>query len=141
MLRGQIGREKFWAGIREYYRRFRDSNASTADFEAVMEEVSGADLGWFFRQWLYRPGSPAVEGSWRYDAASGKVELELDQTQPGDPYRLPLEIGVGDKIEKVELTQKRQTFQIAVAKEPAAVVLDPNVWMLIDFHFPSEPRR
>ena len=28
VLRGQIGTEKFWAGIREYYRRFRDSNAS-----------------------------------------------------------------------------------------------------------------
>ena len=31
MLRGQIGTEKFWDGIREYYRRYRDGNASTAD--------------------------------------------------------------------------------------------------------------
>ena len=30
MLRGQIGTEKFWAGIREYYHRYRDSNASSA---------------------------------------------------------------------------------------------------------------
>ena len=33
MLRGQIGTANFWAGIREYYRRYRDSNASTDDFE------------------------------------------------------------------------------------------------------------
>ena len=39
MLRGQIGTEKFRAGIREYYRRFRDGNASTADLENVMEEA------------------------------------------------------------------------------------------------------
>jgi aminopeptidase N len=138
MLRGQIGTDKFWAGIREYYRRFRDSNASTADFQAVMEEVSGVDLGWFFRQWLYRPGSPVVEGSWRYDAASGKVEIELTQTQPGDPYRLPLEVAIADKIEKVEFTQKRQTFQLPAPKAPSSVILDPNTWLLIDSRFASE---
>src|ERR1044071_6740673 len=36
-LRGVIGTEKFWAGIREYYRRYRDRNASTDDFHKVME--------------------------------------------------------------------------------------------------------
>src|SRR6185503_10652625 len=61
MLRGQVGTEKFWAGIRDYYRRYRDGNASTADFRRVMEENSGQDLGWFFEQWLYRAGSPAEE--------------------------------------------------------------------------------
>ena len=30
MLRGQIGTEKFWQGIRDYYHRYRDSNASSA---------------------------------------------------------------------------------------------------------------
>jgi aminopeptidase N len=136
MLRGQIGTEKFWAGIREYYRRYRDGNASTADFEKAMEDVSGAGLDWFFKQWLYRAGSPTVEGTWRYNAASGKVELELSQTQSGDAFRLPLEVGLaGDgaaKIERIEMTQKRQTFEIPAAKEPASVTLDPNVWILMD---------
>lgn len=136
MLRGQIGTEKFWAGIREYYRRYRDGNASTADFEKVMEDVSGADLGWFFKQWLYRAGSPTVEGTWRYNAATGKVEIQLSQTQSGDAFRLPLEVGVtGDgpaKIEKIEMTQKRQTFEVPTAKEPTTVALDPNVWILMD---------
>ena len=67
MLRGVIGTEKFWAGIREYYRRFRDSNASTEDLRRVMEETSGADLGWFFQQWLLRAGSPVVSGGWKYN--------------------------------------------------------------------------
>ena len=31
--------------------------------------ASGQDLRWFFTQWLRRPGSPALEGGWRYDAA------------------------------------------------------------------------
>ncbi len=100
MLRGQSGTEKFWEGIREYYRRYRDSNASTDDFRQVMEEISGADLGWFFRQWLYRAGSPVVEGGWRYNAAAKMIEIELAQTQPGDAFRLPLEVGVGARMRR-----------------------------------------
>jgi len=135
VLRGQIGTEKFWAGIREYYRRYRDRNASTADFEKVMEEVSGQDLGWFFRQWMYRAGSPVVEGGWRYDAATKKVTIDLAQTQPGDAYRLPLEIGIGGKTQKIEMDRKQQTFEIAADAEPASVELDPNTWLLMDARF------
>ena len=132
MLRGEIGDEKFWAAIREYYRRYRDSNATTADFERTVEEVSGADLHWFFQQWLYRPGSPVVEGVWHYDAAAKKVMLDLNQTQPGDSYRLPIEVGVGGKVEKVQFMQMQQHFEIAADAEPSSVELDPNVWLLID---------
>ncbi len=133
MLRGQLGTEKFWAGIREYYRRFRDSNASTADFEKVMEEISGQNLDWFFKQWVYRPGSPALQGGWRYN--SGKIEVDLTQTQPGDPYRLPLELSLGDSIAKIEMTAKHQTFELPATREPASVMLDPNIWILADVKF------
>ncbi len=138
MLRGEIGDEKFWAAIREYYRRYRDSNASTADFERAVEETSGQDLHWFFQQWLYRAGSPVVEGAWHYDAAAKKVLLDLTQTESGAPYRLPLDVAVmlpgaaAAKIEKVQFTGKQQHFEIAAEQEPAAVELDPNVWLLID---------
>jgi aminopeptidase N len=132
VLRGQIGTEKFWTGIREYYRRYRDANASTADFRRVMEEVSGADLGWFFDQWLYRAGTPVVEGVWRFDAAAKKIVISLSQRQPGEPYRLPMEVAVGAKIERIEMTQRQQDFEIAADQEPAAVTLDPNTWILME---------
>jgi aminopeptidase N len=132
MLRGQLGTEKFWAGIREYYRRYRDGNASTADFERVMEETSGQDLKWFFDQWLRRPGSPVVEGTWAYDAGAKKLAVDLTQTQPGAAYRLPMEIRVGQKVEKVEFTAKQQRFEIASDAEPTGVEIDPNVWLLMD---------
>jgi aminopeptidase N len=140
MLRGAIGAEKFWAGIREYYRRYRDGNASSDDFRRVMEEASGVDLRWFFQQWLLGPGSPVVEGAWRYNPASKRIELELTQTQPGRAYRLPLEVGVtvagaAVTIEKIDLTQKQQRFEIASDREPGTVELDPNTWVLMDAKF------
>jgi len=131
MLRERMGDEKFWTGIRDYYRRYRDSNASTDDFRRVMEEVSGQDLTWFFRQWLTRAGSPVVEGKWTYNAAARQVEIDLVQTQPGDAYRLPLKIGTGERSEKIEMTEKRQRFQFAVKAEPAQVALDPQTRVLM----------
>jgi aminopeptidase N len=138
VLRGEIGTEKFWTGIREYYRRYRDGSASTDDFRKVMEEVSGVDLGWFFRQWVYRAGSPVVEGGWRYDPAAKKVVIELAQKQGGEPYRLPLEVRVGRTIRRIEMTARGQRFDLAAEEAPSSVELDPNTWMLMDARFARE---
>ena len=79
-----------------------------------------------------RPGSPSVEWSWRYDAGAKKVEVSLAQTQPGEPYRLPLDISVGGKLQRIELASKAQTYTFAAEGAPAAVELDPNLWVLMD---------
>jgi aminopeptidase N len=135
MLRAQIGTPNFWAGVRDYYRRYRDSNASTTDFRRVMEENAGVDLGWFFDQWLKRPGSPVVEGGWRYNPAAKRIEVELAQTQPGDAFRLHIEIGIDSRTENLDMTQKQQRFEIPAASEPALVTLDPHTWVLMAAHF------
>jgi aminopeptidase N len=131
VLRGVIGTDKFWAGIREYYRRFRDSNASTEDLRHVMEEASGRDLRWFFQQWLVRAGSPAVEWWWRYNRETKKVEVTITQTQAGEAYRLPMDVSVGGNIQRVELTDKSQKFELPAEKAPGVVELDPGVWVLM----------
>jgi aminopeptidase N len=135
MLRGAIGTEKFWIGIRDYYRRYRNQNASTDDFRQVMEQAAGVPLQWFFDQWLTRAGMPALSGGWRYDAASKRVHIDI--AQAGEPYRLPLEIAlVGptgqSRIERVELTKTAGEFTFAAETEPASVVLDPNTWALME---------
>ncbi len=136
MLRGTIGTEKFWTGIRDYYSRYRNQNASTDDFRQVMERAAGTELTWFFDQWLKRPGMPALSGGWRYDAAAKQVQVELAQVQGGAPYRLPLELALVDakgqsRIERLELTAATGRFTFAADAEPASVTLDPNTWVLM----------
>lgn len=142
MLRKKVGDETFRAGIRDYYRRYRDANASTDEFRQVMEEQAGADLRWFFDQWLRRPDSPVLEGEWRYDAAGPHIEIRLKQTQPGDPYRLPLEIRVvmdGETLlERVKMDRKQQEFRLVVDRQPTDVVLDPDTWVLMQASFSKQ---
>jgi aminopeptidase N len=130
MLRAQMGTDAFWAGIREYYRRYRDSNASTDDFRRVMEETAHMDLSWFFQQWLKRPGNPVIAGSWRFDPMTHRIEMDLAQTQLGEPYRLPLDIGFSGRVERVELLENKQHFSIPADLAPSEIVLDPKTWLL-----------
>lgn len=138
MLRAEVGTEAFWTGMREYYRRYQNQNASTAELRTVFEQVSGKPLDWFFAQWLTRPGVPKLEGSWRYDAAKKQVEVTLTQAQAADPYRLNVDIGITatagalPKVERVEMAARTATMVFAVDGEPASVTVDPATWLLHD---------
>ncbi len=137
MLRSEIGDDRFWAGIRDYYARHRDGNVTTADFRAAMEQVSGRDLGAFFQQWLYRGGVPKLTGTWTWDAAAKQIVVELHQTQMGEPFRVPIEIGItvpGSRVrvERVELAARDGRYTFAAGVAPATVELDPGVKLLFD---------
>ena len=138
MLRGEVGTETFWTAIRDYYRRYRDANASTAELRAVFEQVSGKPLDGFFAQWLTRPGVPKIEGSWRYLASRKAVEITLTQNQPADPYRLGVDIGIfttpGElpRIERMDLSGRTATKMFTADAEPASVTIDPNTWLLME---------
>lgn len=139
MLREQVGTETFWRGIRDYYRRYMNATASTNDFRQVMEQASGQDLAWFFGQWLNRAGVPALEGSWRYDAAAREVVVTVRQTQASDPFRLSLGIGLVASdaalpiVRPMGITGRETTMRWAAPSAPAAVVLDPTVATLAEF--------
>jgi len=51
-LRIELGDEAFFAGARLWLQRYNDSTATSEDFQAVYEEVSGKDLDGFFQIWL-----------------------------------------------------------------------------------------
>lgn len=57
-LRQTVGDAIFFDILRTYYDRFKYSNADTADFITVAEEVSGQDLNDFFNLWLFSTDTP-----------------------------------------------------------------------------------
>lgn len=64
-LRARLGDEVFFRVLQTYYDRFKYSNATTGDFIAVAEEISGQQLDAFFDAWLYRlPLPPIPELGW-----------------------------------------------------------------------------
>jgi len=48
-----LGKPTFERALREYVRRWRFKHPQPADFFRTIENVSGRDLDWFWRDWVY----------------------------------------------------------------------------------------
>ncbi len=160
MLRGVLGDDTFWAGIRLYYARHRNANASSDDLRRAMEDACRAsaacpgedhDLTWFFHEWLNRGGVLQVTGGWRYDAAAHQLVVTLDQTQTTGLYRMPIEVGVtmppaapgpagtgrrgggpaAPPTARILLADRHATLTIPLDTAPADVQLDPHSWVTL----------
>jgi aminopeptidase N len=57
-LRMELGDQTFFAGTHLWLQRYDNSSATSEDFQAVFEEVSGRDLDSFFDTWLHNPAKP-----------------------------------------------------------------------------------
>lgn len=82
MLHTIVGAETFRAGSDLYFERFDGSAATTEDFVAVMEEVSGEDLNQF-RLWYTQAGTPVLTVSESF--VGDELTLTIKQHCPPTP--------------------------------------------------------
>ena len=140
MLRTMVGDSAFFRGIRDYWTSHRHATALTDDLMAALEKSSGRTLGWFFDQWLRRPGYASLTMAWRYDAAQRRVVLDVTQGERFAPYRLPLTIAVTDaggtvRTVKFEIPAQHTvtlTLPFDLADAPRRLAYDPDVELLAE---------
>jgi len=129
MLRQLVGDEAFFEGIREYYSEFLHATALSSDLQQVMEKTSGKDLGWFFEQWLLRPGYPKVGVHASWNAAAQALELNVVQSQSWPAFRFPLRIdveGEGFSLTRTFWIDARESrFDWSMPGKPEGVIVDP----------------
>ncbi|MET0398931.1 MAG: M1 family metallopeptidase [Longimicrobiaceae bacterium] len=139
MLRDEVvGPQAFDAAFREYVRRWAYKHPTPADFFRTMHDVTGRDLSWFWRGWLYtaEPLDQAVTNvtSTAVAAEQGggfNATVELASLTPVPmPVRLRLVLGNGETRD-VELPESIWYGGMAysyVTRVPAAVtgvLIDP----------------
>jgi hypothetical protein len=76
MLRGFVGDEAFFAGIRRFYRTNRFKKAGTEDFRAAMEASSGQSLERFFERWIYGSSIPRVKLAYTVNGNEAVLHVE-----------------------------------------------------------------
>jgi aminopeptidase N len=142
MLRRLVGDSAFFRGMRQYYGVHRHGTAVTDDFQRAAEATSGRQLGWFFDQWLRRPGYPTPLLAWSHDSVAARVTVTIDQEgAPFGAYRFPLALDVHEASGAVRRVlidvgaQPRTSVQLpfAVPVRPARIVPDPDVDLLARF--------
>lgn len=134
MLRREIGDDKFFAGVREYYRAHRDRTALTEDFRRALELHAGRTLEPFFKQWIYEPGHPVIDAVWHWDEPSKRLHLRVRQTQTPTTFRFPLDVEIKTsdtaRRETIEVGTREQSFDFKLDARPDGVALDPDEWLL-----------
>jgi len=139
MLRRQVGDSSYFAALRSYYASYRDGTALTDDLREAMEQASGQKLGWFFDQWLRRPGYPELDVTWSSDPSSHQVTLEIAQGPRFGAFRVPLTV----ELRNANGATQRMTVLVPAENQvqlvlpagtrpitPSSLVVDPDVELL-----------
>ncbi len=138
-LRWVMGTPNFFETLSRYRNRFAYSSATTADFQAVAEEVYGAPLDWFFQPWVYGTGAPSYNWGWTTTTVNGKPYLLLSvrQTQQSSYglYRMPigLRATIGGQPQDLRIWNQAvasQYYVIPTNGTVSALAFDPDDWIL-----------
>jgi len=136
VLRDQVlGKERFEAAFREYVSRWAFKHPTPWDFFHTMENVSGEDLGWFWRSW--------VLNNWKLDITVEAVKYTKDNPSNGaeialknlEKMPMPVTVLVKEANGKeyrmnfpVEIWQRGAEYIFAVpsSSEIKEVIIDPD---------------
>jgi Peptidase family M1 domain len=130
-----LGKERFEAAFREYISRWAYKHPTPWDFFHTMENVSGEDLGWFWRGWIMN--------NWKLDQSVKNVTYKDDNPENGgivtieNLEKMPMPVivlvkesnGKEHKIElPVEIWQRsgEYKFNVPTSSEIKEVILDPD---------------
>lgn len=130
-----LGKERFDAAFREYINRWAFKHPTPWDFFHSIENVSGEDLGWFWRAW--------VLNTWKLDQTVKNVTYKNDKPANGASItiesleKMPMPVtvlvietnGTEHRIDlPVEIWQRggEWTFGVATTSEIQEVKLDPD---------------
>jgi aminopeptidase N len=141
MLRGVLGDETFFHCLREYAADpgLRYGHATTEDFQAICETVTGQDLDFFFDQWIYDERYPVYEYSYHQNPDSYTTSVTLRQVQSEygwhEVFEMPIPLRFyftsgRDSTITVWNDQQEQHLQYDFAEPLAGMLVDPDDWVL-----------
>ncbi|HZW38105.1 MAG TPA: M1 family aminopeptidase [Ignavibacteriaceae bacterium] len=139
MLRWEVGDENFFKILRQYFETYKYKNASTDNFIALSEKISGQDLKKFFDQWVYTGDViPKVIYSYEYDGKN-KLIIHMKQVQKSNKvFKLKIEVEISfadgsNETKLFEIEDIENSFVIETKKKPIEMNVDPKNRLLVDF--------
>jgi len=133
-LRGVLGDSTFFRALGAYRDRFAGKSATTLEFKAVVDSVAGADMSWFFNEWIFGRGWPKYAS--RLSSAADTSLLSVYQVQDSTwpTYKMPIRVrayrGGNSKTFLVWDSLRVQQFKLVPGFAPDSVALDPDGWIL-----------
>lgn len=138
MLRWILGDSVFFNGMKSY---FNDSSiafgfARTKDFQRNLEKVSGKNLDYFFKDWLYGQGYPSYNVQWS-QVSKDLVKIKMNQTTSDESvkfFALPLALQFKNATQQktivVDNKSNGEVFTKEIGFVADTVFVDPDYWLI-----------
>jgi aminopeptidase N len=147
MLRFVLGDEPFFLTLQRFLHKHEFQPVDTHDFMIAVKEVTGQNMDWFFEQYIYKPGHPVFDVSYKWNKNTNVVRLKVDQVQDFSldipVYRIPVIVGIttseGTESEKIWIEHKEETFEFDANEKPLLVRFDEGNYLLKEWKFEKTP--
>jgi aminopeptidase N len=138
-----LGDSMFFKVCKTYQTRFANGNASTQDFNNLVNELSGKNYDFYFSEWIYGNGYPQFTTTW--NEKDGMLYLKINQSnsENGGLFTLPIELlvkrSIGDTLLVMNVKDLSNSLSLPIAGPISSVVFDPNVWILKNSSISKNP--
>ncbi len=130
MIHDYLGEDSFWRFIKHYTKLNQYKNVETPDLKKSIEETTGQNMDWFFKQWVYEPGYPEYEVKWNYNQRNNAVKLFIEQTQDlkkNNLFKMPMKIQIDDELHTVWVEEQDMIYEIPVKNKPKMVIFNSGM--------------
>jgi aminopeptidase N len=139
MLRHVVGDDTFFEILKAYNsdERYAFNVATTENFQKVCEDVSGMELDYFFRQWIYGEYFPDYLYGWKVEpeGAVYRFYLDIKQIQKNTGiFSMPIDIHINyqdgsDSVLVIRNSKAYETYEVIVPKNVKSIQFDPENWI------------
>jgi aminopeptidase N len=129
--------------MRDFVASHAGQAATTESFRAVVERHFGADMGWFFDQWVYGTAVPSYRFAWKNeDAGDGQRTLRIrvrQEVEPEGSFRMFVPVRVELEDDRfvvlrvlVDESDEEFSFDLPAGMIPQEVIFNPRNAVLAD---------
>lgn len=126
----------FFNVLQTYLNTYANSSATTPEFKAIAENVSGLNFTNFFNEWYYGEGFPTYSLEWNTSQNTVFLNLSHSTSTPTttlftNDIEVLLSDGAGqDTIVRLQVNSNSQFYSFPYAGNVTNVSLDPNNWII-----------
>jgi hypothetical protein len=146
MLRGMMldlntySDSTFYSMLHEFHTLYRGRFATTRDFKALTEKYLGADMTWFFDQWVYGNTIPTYKFNYRLEQDSVGQYLAhclVEQSEVAPDFRMPVPIEIRFRAGGLAwirqwIDKPKCEFTIPIEGEPKEIIFNPMHFVLAE---------
>ena len=114
----------FFSILKTFFKNYCYKTVDTKDFIALVNQMSGKDLNYFFDQYLYHRSSPHLLWNFDYDVELQKDQLIFKLDRVVVDFNTPIEVEQGGDIFYINPTNEVQFFTLP---HPATTPVTMNV--------------